>query len=493
MDKDGVDLRGKRRRQELLMEAACAVGLFAFLFIFFNSVHPLAMHDGDDWGYASFTRGALPIWKYWNPTRVLPEILSPLCVTLAGYVVMPFTGSFFTSITACAAFLVSLLITAYVFLMLRVMKRACGMSPGRAVLIGAIFLVFHFVIFRSKRSDNVHLFYSWNFNTYFYYTIPNLLNAALVLLWEASEERFGDSDHIVRQGFVVLAGYLAIFSNLFSSYILTIYAGVRLLCALPDLRKKRFGAWLSGCAWSLLVLAAWLTSAIYELNGQRAEYLDGKTSALSGFVRAASRMVSTIRMLNPVFFVVCAVTIALALVLLAHSRLRDEADGRFAGQLLRFLICGILSCAYLLMLCAVSAPDYMDRPDVLFGGIFFMLVLVILSMSYVLRRTPRAVLLLPLLLVVLVFESDTRVKTFREPNIDGYSAQKCNAINQAIMDQILTAAEAGLSEAEIEVPEGPYWFVSDAMARAMLNCGLLDHEIVGYNVEIQDFFERYGI
>ena len=186
-------------------------------------------------------------------------------------------------------------------------------------------------------------------------------------------------------------------------------------------------------------------------------------------------------------------TIALALVLLAHSRLRDEADGRFAGQLLRFLICGILSCAYLLMLCAVSAPDYMDRPDVLFGGIFFMLVLVILSMSYVLRRTPRAVLLLPLLLVVLVFESDTRVKTFREPNIDGYSAQKCNAINQAIMDQILTAAEAGFSEAEIEVPAGPYWFVSDAMARAMLNCGLLDHEIVGYNVEIQDFFERYGI
>lgn len=493
MERHGVDLRGMRRWQEALMEIACAVGLFAFLFIFFNSVHPLAMHDGDDWGYASFTRGALPIWKYWNPTRVLPEILSPLCVTLAGYAVMPFTGDFFTSITACAAFMVSLMITVYVLLMLRMMKRTCGMSSGRAALLSAIFLVFHFVIFRSQRSDNVHLFYSWNVNTYFFYTIPNLLNAALVLLWEAGAERLGDRNHIVRQGFVVLAGYLAIFSNLFSSYILAIYAGVRLLCALPDLRRDRFGEWLRGHAWSLLVLAAWLVSAIYELNGQRAEYLEGETSIISSFRRAASGVVSRIRTLNPVFFTVCAVTVALALVLLAHSRLRDEADRRFAGQLLRFLICGILSCAYLLMLCAVSAPDYMDRPDVLFGGIFFMLVLVILSMSYVLRRIPRAVLLLPLLLVVLVFEADTRVKTFCEPNIDGYSAQKCNAINQAIMDQIMMAAEAGLSEAEIEVPEGPYWFVPDAMARAMLNCGLIDHELVGYNVEVQDFFERYGI
>lgn len=495
MENDSVDLCRKRRWQGRLIETAWLLGLFVFLFIFFNSVHPLAIHDGDDWGYASFTRGALPIWKYWNPTRVLPEILSPLCVTLAGYVVMPFTGDFFTSITICAAFMVSLMITVYVFLVLRMLKRTCSLTVGKVTLICAVFLVFHFVIFRSQRSENVHLFYSWNFNTYFYYTIPNLLNASLVMLWETSggREYLGDKDHVVRQGFVVLAGYLAIFSNLFSSYIIAVYAGVCLLEALPKLKWKRLYEWFRENAWALLVLTAWFVSAFYEINGVRSNYLGEESNGLSGLKQAAWNLVSRMKTLNTVFFRVCAVTVVLALLLLVHSRLRNEEDRHFARRFCRYLMCGVLSGFYLLLLCSGSMQGYIRRPDVIFGGGFFLIVAVILSMAYVVRRMPRSVLILPLLLVVLIFESDTRVNTFCEPNLDGYSATKCNAINQAIMNQILEAAEAGVSEAEIEVPEGPYWFISDAMARAMLNCGLIDHEIVGYDVEVEDFFERYGI
>lgn len=491
MERDGVDLRGMRRWQEALMEIACAVGLFAFLFIFFNSVHPLAMHDGDDWGYASFTRGALPIWRYWNPSKVLPEILMPLCVSVAGYLVMPFTGDFFAAITWVNAFVVSMMITVYACMLMRCLAHTAGRSLPEAALLSAIFVAFHFVAFRTQRSENVHLFYSWNVNTYYNYLIPVLLNASLVLFWEANAPRRPQCG--VRHGFLVLAGYLAIFSNLFCSYVLAVYAGVRLLASLRMCRKGAVKPFFQRNLWELMTIAAWGVAAVFELSGGRAQDLGTYGGIPAHIKRAAWRLLARAGTLNRAFLAVCVVSVLLALVLLAHSRLRDEADRRFAGQLLRFLICGILSCAYLLMLCAVSAPDYMDRPDVLFGGIFFMLVIVILSMSYVLRRIPRAVLLLPLLLVVLVFEADTRVKTFCEPNIDGYSAQKCNAINQAIMDQILMAAQAGLSEAEIEVPEGPYWFVPDAMARAMLNCGLIDHELVGYNVEVQDFFERYGI
>lgn len=488
MQRDARDCGAARR--ERLVAAACAVGLFAFLFVFFSRVHPLVMLDGDDWGYASYTRGALPVWGYWNPAKVLPEILMPVCVSAAGFLVMPLTGDFIGSITLVIACVVSLMITVYVCLMALCLRRRGGRTTGEAALLGAIFLAFHFVIFRTQRSDNVHLFYCWNVNTYFNYLIPGLLCAAIVLRWEAGGGRMQSR---VCQGFAILAGYLAIFSNLFCSQTLAIYAGVRLLCALPDARKRPLSRILRERAWELAVLAVWLVAAIFELSGGRAQNLSQELSFFARLKLAAWALIGRIRTVNGVFFAVCAASVLLAVALLARSGLRQEEDRRFARQLGGFLACGALSGVYLLLLCAISAPDYMNRPDVLFGGIFFLLAAVVFSMGYVVRRLPRLALVLPLLLLVLTFEADTRVKTFREPNLNNYSARTCKAIDEAVMNQILAAADAGLTSAEFEVPEGPYWFVPDAMARAMLNCGLIDHEIVGYNVEIADFFERYGI
>lgn len=477
-----------RARGDRLVAAACAAGLFAFLFVFFSRVHPLVMLDGDDWGYASFTRGALPVWGYWNPAKVLPEILMPVCVSAAGFLVMPLTGDFIGSITLVNAFVVSLMITAYVCMMALCLRRRGERSTGEAALLGALFLVFHFVIFRTQRSDNVHLFYCWNVNTYYNYLIPGLLCAAIVLRWEA-----GGRVSRAGEGFVILAGYLAIFSNLFCSQTLAIYAGVRLLCALPEVRKKPILRIIRERAWELLVLAAWLVAAAFELSGGRAQNLSQELSFFARLKLAAWALIGRARTVNGMFFAVCAASVLLAVALLVRSGLRQEADRRFARRLGCFLACGALSGVYLLLLCAICAPDYVNRPDVLFGGIFFLLAAVVFSMSYAVRRLPRLALVLPLLLLVLTFESDTRVKTFREPNLNNYSAQTCKAIDEAVMRQILAAADAGLTSADFEVPEGPYWFVSDAMARAMLNCGLIDHEIVGYNVEVADFFERYGI
>ena len=149
---------------------------------------------------------------------------------------------------------------------------------------------------------------------------------------------------------------------------------------------------------------------------------------------------------------------------------------------------------FLLLLCAASAPEYMDRPDVLFGGIFFLLMLVMLSIAYVIRKVPQIVMIVPLLIVVLAFESDTLVKTYRESNLDNLPPDVCVSINEAIMGQIMDVAERGENTMNVEIPkEGPYWYIGHAVAEAMLNCGLIDHEMFTTDIPCDDFFERYGI
>ena len=83
-----------QRRRDRLIAALLALGVFGFMLLFFACVHPLVLHDGDDWGYSSYSRGALPIWGYWNPSRVLPEILSPACASAAAYAVMKEDGRY---------------------------------------------------------------------------------------------------------------------------------------------------------------------------------------------------------------------------------------------------------------------------------------------------------------------------------------------------------------------------------------------------------------
>lgn len=166
---------------------------------------------------------------------------------------------------------------------------------------------------------------------------------------------------------------------------------------------------------------------------------------------------------------------------------------RFGALFASFLTCAALSGILTVLLCTASSPDYIRRADVLFPGAFFGTVCVILSLGYLAVRIPRAAWVLPLLGLVLIFETDTRVKTFKEPNIDQYTAQQCAAINDAVMEQILQADADGVTELEVEVPTGSFFFLSDAVMRTMLKCGMIDNYIVCTNVELEDFWARYGI
>lgn len=57
--------------------------IFAFFMYFFTIAHPVYPFDIDDWGNMISMRWAHPIPYDWNPTKVLPEMLLPLCTEIA--------------------------------------------------------------------------------------------------------------------------------------------------------------------------------------------------------------------------------------------------------------------------------------------------------------------------------------------------------------------------------------------------------------------------
>lgn len=190
-----------------------ALAVFAFAFVFFAKVHPLVLYDGDDWATASYQRGALPKWHGWNPGRVFPEIFMPLCTSIGAHVLYPLTGDYVGAMSLVFAFTAAAFITAYVGLLRRFAGRRFALDAPASVLLAALFLALHFLCFRAQEYGNEHLFYAGNVCTFFYYTLPALLNADIVLLWEAGGcfERFADPRHPARDGLLLLAVYLGVF------------------------------------------------------------------------------------------------------------------------------------------------------------------------------------------------------------------------------------------------------------------------------------------
>ena len=502
----------ERTRRDRWMAGVFALAVFAFVFVFFAQVYPLVLYDGDDWATASYQRSALPSWQDWNPSRVFPEIFMPLCTSLAAYVVYPLTGDYIGATSLVFAVTAAVFITAYVCLLRRFVVRRFSLDTPASVLIAALFLALHFLCFRSLEYGNEHLFHSINVCTFFYYTLSALLNACLVLLWEAGGcfERLADPGHPVRDGLLILAVYMSVFSNLFGSQILAIYAGVRIVmdvCA--QMRKtKKLSKAVCGMfarhAWEWAVLLVWLIALVFEVNGGRAGSLTADASFVYNLKKVYWKLPSVRWKFNNLFLTIAVMVPAAAAAVLLIAKGSTEEDRAFAQSAVRHVLCLALSSVYLVLLCAMTKPSYIQSAQVLLGAVFYLLLLLGASAAFLIRKYPRMLAVLPLALVLIVFETDTRDKTFVDSNLSGIPARTAKAVSDALIAQIVELEKSGKTEEEelrLYVPVGdsndnwphPTYMLYN-FTRTLREHGILNDEYhFGTIVPTEDFYERYGI
>ena len=249
----------RSRRLDLLF----CLAVFAALSVFFIVLHPIPIMDEDDVIYTVLSRRAIPIPGAWNPSRMMPELLSSLCGNLAGLCAALHLGRFISCQIAVLGLMLAALITVYIFSLKRLLEKRFCLSRFSSVCLALLFLLLHFLVFRSADSRNLYMFHTYDQCCVFFYTMSALLCCSLVLWFMAEDEEPQlTGKRPLRESMLVLVLYLAVFSNLFGSAVLAAYAFFRTLRGFVR-EKKANPIWLA-------VVLGWILAAVLEATGGRA-------------------------------------------------------------------------------------------------------------------------------------------------------------------------------------------------------------------------------
>lgn len=421
--------------------------IFIAMFVFFSQVHPIVLFDGDDWNVISDARVGLPKWHGWNPIKILPETLFPICGYFAAYVVCPIIGDYLTAFTVTAALIVSLFIAAYVVLFVTFAEKILGLDKLSANLFGAMFLLLHFAIYlQHNTQDNLYLFHTTDADCYFNYVLPNLLNAALVLLVARVDvtKKFFDSATPNALA-LFFAFYLAIFSNVLSSCVLAIYVFVELMFRV-ERKKFNLRKFFTANRTLFMLLIFWLISLLFEANGGRAKSMAHEESYFALVIDTAAMTIHSLLFDNH--------GNALMIFSILTLPFMWRADKNLWLLTKKFLLCLPLWTIYIILVAARAESTYSLRPDVQFGFFFFLFVIFLTSLGFWIKKFPRAAFILPILAFALFTWIFSGKRTLCPSTFNHVPEIICVQVSQHLIDQITAADRAGLNEVTITVPKG---------------------------------------
>lgn len=461
--------------------------IFLLSFCFFYSIHPLVFFDTDDWAYLTYPRAAIPTLGDWNPTRVFPEVVMPIVAAFAGYVVAPFMGGNFLDATIWAnAFAAALFIAVYIGVFTVFVKQQFKLKTAWVIMLGCLFFLMHFLVLRGLPEENTHLFWSPNVTSFYFYTLPNIFCATL-LLYVLSNNAFDDfftSEHLTKKALLVLATYLALFSNLFASIIIAAFAGIVLIVRLYKKVRQGFN-FKEFCSCN----AAWLVFIISWFLVQLLEAMGGRAASFSGGSSYAENLQTTVANLttlpiSKVFCLLVVVAVVAYIIVLYQNRSNEKTPDLWLPIVL--LAAGLLALAYTVLVVAKVDCAYILRADVMFSVLFYLIMIAMTCCALLIKYFPRAVLCLPLLMLLIVFYTYTNGNTFQDVNIVGLTPETAYAVTQDIIEQIEQADDDGLTTMELKVPEAIgsdnfplaiYGGEQEYFSRTALKMGLIENDI----------------
>ena len=463
-----------------LRTAGLYLALFVGLVFFFTQVQPITILDGDDWSFIAGTRLALPLSGEWNPARVLPEILMPWVSSLGVRLFYPILGDYVKALTLSHGLAVSAAILTFLVVMVKVFREKMGASPAAATGAMLFVLLLHFALFKVSASGNVYLFWAADATCYFFYTIPTMLCFAWIGWAELHPAwcQLLEKEHLWEKGLMIASGYLLIYSNLFCSYILALWAGFRML----DSLHRYWGQWLELARQAVLyvfVIVAWLVSLFFEANGDRSKSLAGGSllqclpESFSSFWKFRY---------NTTLVGIC-VLIALAGCALLWKRRKEKAARTGLGLCLAMATAAGLSWCYLILLCAVTIPGYSSRPDVMLGFFVWCLLVVGAMLSYLLTQIAWTRLALPAVLLVGLSMLAGR-DTFAASLTPGVNQPAAYHISTYLVEQLQQADREGKIQVDLERPAGgDVWPFPDYMPQRVVD-SLYQHGLLDYRMEI---------
>ena len=485
----------KYLRKEHMLLIGFSTFIFLSMLLFFLKIHPLIIYDADDWLYASYFRLPIPIWNDWNPSRVFPEIFMPLCSTLAVYLLMPLTHDYIWSLALMYGIIVSFFITLYVSAFALFLREKMKTSVSNSIIISMFFFIFHSLIFKTAESGNHHLFYANDVTCYFYYIIPTILNVILVIILELYPnlmDVFSRKNGILK-GVILFGVYMAIFSNMFCSVILSVWAGVEIINSglkLISCRQFRFRTILRNNIYKLMVVLSWLISIIYELSGGRAESLAGISFAenvkytIHNFINVLISVNKYVALL-----LICVIILYLAII-------RNKKQGRY---ILIALANAVIIGVFLILACAKSNEYYITRTEILLALCFWVFAAIGIMMTALINNKAIRIMS-PCILLLLCAIINSRGITFADANCGEVDWKTCYDISSDFVEQIEVADDDNKMNIVLKVPQyddAQNWplaiYGEDRICYTLYKHGIVSHDLNVVFEPDNSINEKWGI
>lgn len=493
----------KRNRYSILL----GLSIFFFIIIFFIQVHPIYPYDADDWTYLYRWRDAYPSIYQYNPTRLLPEILTPICGELAMVLVYPIVGDITISVCILTSFVLATIITCYILLFFRMLQKTFLLKPSDCLLLSLLFFAFHFFLFAKYNGENQHLFYSFDLCCHYNYTIPNILASCYVLLFITNKyEYYSLKNQYLKQGVFLLGIYLVIFSHLFESIILIAYLGVLLLFELPAVLKKKekIGELLLRYRLHISIIFIWLIALCFEANGRRAQDVEdiSRQPFVEAIIDSSKKLIAVLVQQSNPFANVLLLIIFIVFGILFYKR-RKEGNS-FYQLFIVTIITAFVCCFYVILMAAKSYPYYILRLMTIYSVPFFILLAGFTCLAGIIHRKRWIISTIPYLLLLICCKMEHRGDTFQDvqtllikQNVQGIYKVTPDEIliqNNTIINTIIDADRRGEKEVSINVPKYDHvdnwplaFYYGKRLGEFLYKYGIIDNRIT-VNVLPQNYY-----
>ncbi|MCQ2519090.1 MAG: hypothetical protein MJ107_01025 [Lachnospiraceae bacterium] len=447
-------IKEKLKSKDFVISLLTILFVFAVLIIFFCNVHPMYVYQLDDWVYISYNRIGIPSTHYFNPTKILPEVLLPASAEIAVDIVYPITGDYIGSMAKVFGIVLSLFTTILMGYVAGWLKKHYGLSAGIISGLVIVVLLMFFMPYYNLKFSFSSMFYASNTNAIFNYVVPGLFNAILVfVLFEIEKFEWFNRKKIYANGILLLFIYLCINSNLFHSIIGAAFVGSilveKLYIQIRNSEKKGFIKFVSEYVKDnytyLLILLMWFCSAILEACGDRA--VAGGTEIKIKETWAI--YINSILGMNKLFLLLVFGSLFVAWVIWIYRAVkRNEKDHSFISYQWKTLFSLLLTFIFDFLLCARVSPASAQNCAALWAVPFFEILIFIVSTGYIMKNVPQFFIGVPIALFVL---SSVFVVT-KENYRDVYYTPIIKDICNDIIDQIVEADQKGETYCEVYIP-----------------------------------------
>lgn len=443
-------------KKEKIANILIWVMVYAFFLVLWTRIHPVMVADADDWTYISFSRQALPAWKAWNPAKVFPETFMSLCGNIAAFIVYPIINDWSHAMTYTFAAVISIIVTAYIFLFHQVIERLFVLNKLNRYFVDFFFICSHFWVFKTSAERNSYMFMSHSLNTEMNYRVPMFIAATLLFYVIV---RIIDEEKIKLGGCLLLWTYLTIFSNMATNIVIVIPVFLHFIYRLAIWNKKKeetFISFIKTMANHIIVFTMEIIVLIFEFFGGRASSLE------FNFTQAVTEMLSDLKVVYKSVNVKFAIFV-LALIIVSYMVMIKNKKCLANKAMTLILSSGVLSCIYMILLFTRVGDHKITRADNMSVMAIFFVIAGSIALGSILELVKKQDIFIPVIAYIMFFSLCNTGRLYgnyfdQGGNLyhgshNGYvTAAECYEANTDIINQFIEADKAGIEEFDLYAP-----------------------------------------